>query len=507
MDAAADVVTTTAPKKRKKRRPYPDLDRKKLKRLAQLVRIVDQSTDRTTRFHFNPEQRLVLRAMLRYPRVCVLKPRQVGISTICCFLDLVHAMTRPDQAVAVIAHDHQSTISLLRKIRGWCSDLGVPLVVANETRLVLPNRSEILGFTALSHSSTGDSKVGRSRSFQRVHITEFARFARASDVLSAVSDSLSPNSPMVIESTAAAGDTAYKRLWTGLDVDGNPMPGTDDWHRVWLPFEMHGAYQHDPDYLSDDEWATAQAEGFTSRPHAAYWYLKLRTVKDNNRFLTLREFPITSDDAFATAIGTWIHNYVEARPRQEGSWRFYSSPDPADRPVFGLDISHGVGADYAALAVISHRTGAMLATWMNNTTSLPDLEQVVIVAAQRWNPVKVCVETNGGKALGDRVAINLASARLPVHPCFSHWNEKPHRMDYVRHAIESGLVLAGPELIAEITSSTVDFHGQYHGRDDLINALGHALIWRKHNPYQAPPESFDRTKVYVPGPERRRGMA
>lgn len=495
----------TKPKARK--RPYPDLDRRKLLALARMLRIVDQKTGKSTRFRFTGEQRDVLRAMLRHQRVIVLKSRQTGVSTVVCFLDLVHAMVRPNQSVAIVAHDHSNTVGLLRKCRGWCNDLGIPLLVANETRLALPNGSEVIGLTALSHSTTGDSKVGRSRSLHRIHVTEFSHFQRAPDVLSSLSDALAPGCPLVIEATAAAGDTHYKRIWTGLDVDGNPMPGAEGWHRVFLPFEAHEAYQHDPDYLSEDEWALAQAEGFTSRPHAAYWYLKLRTTKDNNRFLMQRENPLNEAMAFSAALGKWIHSYIGATPRQEGSWRFYAAPDVNDRPVFGLDVSHGVGADYAALAIISHASGKLLATWVNNVTPLPALEQIVIGAARTWNPVRVCVETNGGKSLGEGVAQHLADARLPVHACFAHASEKPHRMDYVRHAIETGLIVAGPELQAEISSSTVDFRGQYHGRDDLINALGHALMWRKQNAFRPDPQAIDRTKVYVPPPERKNSMA
>lgn len=486
--------------------PYPDLSFDRLLRLARLCRITDQQSGQQVAWTLNTEQRLCLEAMIASDRVICAKPRQVGCTSVCLFLDLVHCIVRPDQVVALVAHDHQSAVALLRRAKGWCQDLGIPLSVANETRLVLPNRSELLALTGISPSATGDSKVGRSRSFNRVHVTEFSFFHRAQEVLSALSDALS--GPLVIESTAAAGASAFRTLWTGQDVDGAELPGRADWHRVWLPFTLHEAYRHDPAYLTDDEWRQAQAEGHTNRSAAAWWYLKLRTTKLNNRHLMRREQPVVEADMWSAALGKWISDYVAAKPiRHTDGWRVYADLEQGDAAVAGVDCAHGVGADYSAIAVISHSTGRLLATWVSNTTSLPAFEQVIVRANSTWNFRRVCVETNGGRSLGQGVAEHLALARLPVHPCFAHAGEKPHRMDLCRHAIESGQVVAGPELQAEVQSSTVDFRGQYAGRDDLLNALGHALVWRTNNPLRPTAPEPDRRAVYVPGAEKRRTMA
>lgn len=475
--------------------------------LASALSIMSQDTAKYDPWVLTNEQKIVLKSCLANPNTIVLKSRGQGISTIGLLLLLLHAILNDGQHVALVVDIEKKAIDLLKRIKRWVNEMEIPLVVSNDKTIELPNGSTIDAITAISHSSSGGSKVGRSKHYGRLMLSELSYYERDTEVMSAISDALLPNSSILVESTAAAGDSLFKRIFMGIDAEGKPVPGSEGWDRIFLSYELHDAYTHDPDYLTNDEWETAQAkEGFTSRPHAAAWYLKLRTKKDNNITLMRRENPVTAASAFSNTVGKWIHAYTPANPRSEGPWNFYRTYDPTDPPILGVDTAHGVGGDYSAVAIIGHKTGALYATWSANNVSILDFEKVILAAATTWHPHKAVVETNGGKSLGAGVFNTLTRAKLPTHAAFAHAGEKEHRMDYTRHCIESGQIVAGPELQAEISSSTVDYRGIYHGRDDIINAVGHALMWRKANPYHAPSQVYDRTRTYVPAPEKTRGM-
>lgn len=472
--------------------------------LASALTIEDQEQAKYLPWVLTTEQKQTLRACLIHPNVIVLKSRGQGISTIGLLLLFLHALLNDGQSVALVVHNEKAAISLLRRIKRWAAQMEIPLAVSNDKEIEFPNGSTIDAITAISHSSDGGSKVGRSKHYGRIMLSEFSYYARDTEVMSAISDAMLPNSQMLVESTAAAGDTLFKRLFLGIDAEGKPIQGDSGWCRLFFSYEDHAAYTYDPNYLTDDEWILAQEkEQFTSRPHAAAWYHKLRTKKDNNITLMRRENPNSIEAAFSNTVGKWITTFVPFAPRIEGSWSFYAAPDATDPPIFGIDTAHGVGADNSAIAIIGHRTGKLYATWVNNTTPILEFEKIIINAAAIHKPHKLAVETNGGQSLGAGVCKTLTQAKLPTHAAFAHAGEKEHRMSHVNNAISSGQILAGPELQVEISSSTRDHRGIYHGRDDLINAIGHALMWRKANPY-APPEVYhDRAKVYVPPSDKK----
>lgn len=447
------------------------------------LEVLDQATGSPVALTLNDEQHEILEALCAYQRVIVLKARQQGISTLCCLYDLLHAVCFPGQSVAIVADTADKAQGLLAKVAAWARTMGLSGPTMNVTRLTLSNGSTIDALSAVAHAEGGESRTGRSKSYGLIHASELAFWYNDGATMAALLSTALPGAKVIVESTASPAENLFRSMWDDA---------ANGWHHIFLSVERHAAYVADPDSIDDARYAELRsAYGFTSRPHAAWWHAKLRTDLGGDVHRALREYPIRAEQAFSFAEGRWIHRYRAVEPhRTEGHWRVYI--DAPEHPVvFGVDTGAGVGGDYSAIAVICQRTGDLIATWTDNKTPVPAFIATIEAARARWRPVKTVVESNG---IGAGVFQALQRPDVAEHE--SNKAEKAIRFDRLREAIETGVIGAGPELVAEIKSSVVDRAGKFTGRDDLLNAVSFALEWRRRNPWQAPVVPPDLTRVY-----------
>lgn len=443
--------------------------------------ILDQATGRLGPFEVNDEQRRVLRAILDHDLVIILKGRQVGVSTICCLYDLLFAAANPGVSVAIIADVHEKAIGLLDKCRRWARKAGYPLLIDNERKLVLGNGSEIVAITANKPDTGSDeSTVGRSATYALLHFSELAFYNRDRAVWAALTSTALPNAKIIVESTATPAENLFRAIWGSVE----------GWFHVFLSIEEHDVYQRDPLELTDEQWEALQSDqGFTSRAHAAWWHHQVRTKLVGDVHRGLREYPVRPEHAFAFAEGRWIMAYTPAEPRIDGAWSFYVDPEAFPEPaVLGVDTAKGVGLDASAIVARGQRTGRMLATWKDNKTSIPAFTDVVKAAVRRWKPVAVVIESNGvGCSVYQEVSETVWET---VEQKSSENNgEKNVRMTKVKHDIETGALIAGPELQNEVKHSMVTKKGGYEGPDDLLNAASFAGKWIDENPWK--PKALD----------------
>lgn len=476
---------------------------------AKGLRIIHQVTGDLQPLHLTSGQQSVLRAIAAHDRAVVLKGRQVYCSTTCLLYALFFAAINPGVKVAIVADTREKAEGLLAQVARWASSrwaqktIGLRVKSGNTKRLVLSNGAELHALTANSSDTQSDeAKVGRSFSYGLIILSEFAYYTRDVALLASLTRSALVGAHIVIETTATPAENAFRSIWES-------GPG---WHHLFLSFEQHAAYVRDPRELSDEEWADLQERyGFSSRAHAAYWKRMVDTDLKGDIHRGLREAPIVPDHAFAFAEGRWIFRYDQATPRVEGAWSYYGAPDESG-VVLGVDTASGVGADSSAIGVLARGSGRLLATFKDNTITVPDFITVAKVAVMRWQPTATVVESNGIGAGVLQALEQVPQARAREHK--SHDSEKPQRMQAVKLAIEAGQIEAGPELAHEIKHSVMLKPRRakggpvWDGPDDLLNALGFALSWREANPWKLPRQDLNpRTHVdrraYRAGKRRR----
>ncbi len=450
---------------------------------APRLTITHQETGDLQDFELSAEQRLVLYALMVHRRVIVLKGRQVYISTAAVYYALLFAALNPGVKVALVADIRDKAEGLLQKAVEWAHEAGFPVRTNNTKRLVLWNGAEIHAITANStHVGSGEVKAGRSFSYGLIVLSEFAYYTRDAALLASLTRSALAGARIIIETTATPAENAFRTIWEAGDDNG--------WHHVFLPFEMHDAYQLDADDIDDETFADLQEKyGFTSRTHAAYWWRMVQTDMAGDVHRGLREAPIKPEHAFSFAEGRWIFRYDQAEPvRIDGAWRVYEEPDESGC-VLGVDTSAGLGGDASAIAIIGRDRGNLLATFHANDVQVPAFIAAVRAAMAKWKPYATIIEGNGiGKGVYQAVC---ATPGMRVYEHTSHDKEKPVRMNLVKLAIESGQIAAGPELEHEVKHSMMlrpkrNGGGPlFDGPDDLLNAIGFALAYRQGAPYRS----------------------
>jgi len=469
------------------KRPILDVAR----RLSGLLMILNQEQQGAiSRWRITDAQVEVLEAILEHERTIVLKGRQMGVSTVSLLAVLAFAIANPGVPCAIVADTRDKAQGLLARLAGWCDQLGIEVGARNKGSVELANAGPdgvctvIDALSAVSRAEGGESRVGRSKSYGFIHASELAFWLSDAAVFRGLTSTALPGARIVIESTASAADNLFRTLWHGED-EGS----ADEWHRVFLPIERHPVYQREPSSIDEDTWLTLSGTryGFTQRSTAAWWWHRMRVDFAGDEDGAMREFPQLPEHCFSFARGRWILRFTDALVVADGKWdgkakRFdgwhrYRDALPDEPVVFGVDVAAGGGGDSSAIVVLSLLTGTILATWVSNSTSLPDLVEMVKDTAERYVPQTIVVESNG---VGVGVYETLKQ--------FSRWHvteqrsgeEKHFRLQRLKLAIEQGVVPIGPELVVEVKSSNIQpptgpkGRPSYEGLDDCLNALSFA---------------------------------
>jgi hypothetical protein len=471
--------------------------------LAGRLKVLDQRTTTLAPLQLNREQRDVLRAVLDNERVLVLKGRQVGVSTVCCVVDLAFAIAHPGLACAIVADTQQKAEGLLAKVASWAKSIGIPLTKENVRSIELANGATIDALSAVSSAEEGESRVGRSKSYALLHLSEVGFWRDDRSVFAALLSTALPGARVVVESTASAAENLLRELWRSTD---------NGWHKVFLSLEHHEVYTRDADDITDEQWQALQVgHGFTSRPHAAWWWHKVTTDFGGDLHRALREYPVRPDDCWSFAEGRWITSYTSATVRPAGEWTYYREFEPLDPAVFGVDTGGGLGADASAIAIVGQRSRRIYATFSSSSTTLPEFISIIRAADAQWSPAAVAIESNG---IGQGVYQELRDrSTLPVVEQKSSAGEKHLRLTRLKLAIESGAMPVGPEVVAEMASSRISRPSGprgaplYEGRDDLLNALSFALATIEGETLAPPPEQrvvVDPRVTFIPPTRKKR---
>lgn len=461
-------------------------------RLASQLTILDQATATFRTFIPNDEQCRVLRALLDRDRVIVGKGRQTGTSTISLLVLMLVALMNPGLPCCVVADEQEKAEGLLLKVKQWLAEIGIILLVDNVRSITLENGSTIDARTSRSRAEDGESRVGRSKSYGFIHASEQSFWMDAITAWASLTSTALGGMRCVVESTGVPGESLFRKI---LEAD-DPA-----WERVFIGVEEHVNYRLDPASISEATWDSLKAEhGFTRRDSAAWWHAKLHGDMRGNVSKCLQEFPVAQRHMFTHRIGLHIERYVEAPVSVDdtGMWNYYAKPilEPL---ILSVDTSAGVGLDASALAVLGQMTGRLYATWRHNLTPIPAFQRVVRDAIGAYAPAAIIVETNG---VGAAVYQGLLGIRglVEQHSSGSHARgdgELHIRRDETREALETGAIPVGGHLLEEVQSSSVDKHGKFIGKDDVISAVSFALKWRKANPFRVGEPPVDRLTTFV----------
>jgi hypothetical protein len=353
------------------------------------------------RLLLNSEQKEVLVALARGDDTLVLKPRQIGSTTLVAAYFFWRAYTaKSPETFAIISHKMTSSKHILNIHRRFYNSLPKPM----QRPLEIDNQNTIkfrdTGAQIIAVSSEGSGGL-RSFTCTGAHISEFA-FQDNTDELKATALAALNGGQLCIESTANFyGDALHKEieLWEG---------GLVDWSFIFFPWFAHEEYRQKP----PKGWEGDPESDLT--PHQQYWQERMIGKLGVAKFR--REYPSSVEDAYAQLEDAWIPQPVLRElsvikfDDVEGG-QFVQGVEEGDSYAIGVDCGAGTGGDYSALVVVSRSTGQPVEVRRSNEMTPSEWAEVVADASFKWNNAKVLVESNG--TWGGIIVTELKHAGVP----------------------------------------------------------------------------------------------
>ena len=357
-------------------------------RFCQLLQVRDKRSGAFVPFTPNAAQRRLWHLLDTRSRVIVVKARQVGVSTAVRAWQFHKAYSTTTPATyAVLSFHERSARELRRMDQRWLRGLPEPLRRRLERDTVedMTFADTLAGVSSFTTRGAGGT---RSFSFSGAHLSEFAFYADADEVLAQTTAAVG-DGPVCIESTVNVPGDAFHRL-----IQGAPENG---WALFTYWWWEHAAYRDEqlPEDFERTEEEQELAERYTLDDAQLWWRRQQVTTLGLSKFR--REYPGNIDDAFLARESGYFD--PEKLERIEGIWfdsaeREFAEPDEDDRYVMGVDVSGGLGQDYSALVVVSLATMAPVYIERSNRLAPHLWAQRVATVGFRYGQAMVLCEAN-----------------------------------------------------------------------------------------------------------------
>lgn len=356
-------------------------------KFVKLLKIQDKYSGKLVRFSPNGEQKELIKKLQHHQKVIILKPRQIGISTLLRAYALWQTYTTKDPLKFGVISFHQRSAKNLRRMDKLMHDslpmmLHRKLSIDNATTMCFQDSgAELSSFTAGSKGGT------RSFMLSSVHLSEFAFYDDPQEMLAQIVATVGTGQ-IIIESTPDKPADTFHRLIMGAPENG--------WQLVtyWW-WEHHKYKQEAPKDFEPNEEECRLIKQYGLDNDQLYWRRNQIATLGLEKFR--REYPACLDDAFHYASASYF-GLDEIREIEEihfeGEERQYEEPKDNDVYAMGVDVAAGVGRDYSAISVISMATLQPVFHYRCNTISPSAFADKVMQIAQLYKDARVLCESN-----------------------------------------------------------------------------------------------------------------
>lgn len=318
----------------------------------------------------------------RTPRDIILKPRQVGMTTLEQARDVWTFLTKPGARVVVVCQsfsDHTPLKSLSANFRVMFEGLAASGVRLNfrtdsTSDWVLADRDASLRIVEAGASEASADKKGRAGTITRLHLTETAFYEYAENTLNALLECVPGpeyGTEIVSESTPNGAAGVYYDQYIAAAA------GKSGYKAHFFPWFDQDEYRVE---LAEDEIVIPEtkAEEALAKRHAALipeqlkWYRNKVAEKRGNHELVDQEYPTDAETAFLLRGGTFFDRDITKgllsgtrdpiRVEWGGELRIYAEPATGHRYIVTVDPSEGTGGDPGAAAVHDRASGEHVAT-------------------------------------------------------------------------------------------------------------------------------------------------
>jgi len=356
-------------------------------KFIKLLKIQDKYSGKLVNFSPNGEQKQLLKKLEKHKKIIILKPRQIGVSTLLRAYALWKTYITKDPLKFGVISFHQRSAKNLRRMDKVMHDslpyiLHKPLALDNATTMSFQESgAELSSFTAGSKGGT------RSFMLSSVHLSEFAFYDDPQEMLAQIVATVGTGQ-IIIESTPNQPADTFHRLIMGAPENG--------WHLVTYWWWEHSHYRQEaPKDFEPTELERHLIKQYGVDNDQLYWRRNQVSTLGLEKFR--REYPACLDDAFHYASASYfsLDDIREIEAIQfDGEDRLYGEPREDDVYAMGVDVAAGVGGDYSTISVISMATLQPVFHYRCNTISPSAFADKVMKTAQWFNDARVLCESN-----------------------------------------------------------------------------------------------------------------
>lgn len=359
------------------------------------------------KFRLNAIQRLF--CIERTGRDVVLKPRQIGFSTLELARDVWFFLTRPGARVLIVCQSitGDGPINMLAatvrlyfdSLRRAGLDLRFSTEKANEWHLA--GRNARLKIEVAGASLAAAQKVGRAGTVDRLHCTETSVWEFAEETLNAVLECVPERrtgSEIVIESTPHGAVGLFYRYCRAAAANEN---GYKLHFYPWFKEPEYALVLDDGEVIEPRNDREEQLVALGVKPEQLKWYR--RKVAEKGQDLTDQEYPSDPETCFlvsgrsffdsaqTTALLNAARDPIEVTDR--GRLRIWKAPERGHAYLIASDTAEGGGGDPSAAIVYDWATAEHVASIHGQYTPW-ELARALVQLAVRYNNAQIAVERN-----------------------------------------------------------------------------------------------------------------
>lgn len=321
--------------------------------------VVDRDTMKRVRFRLKPAQMKVLGALGRSRTVFALKPRRLGVSR--AILSRLYSKCRwnSDVAAVTVMHNDGDAAALFEQCRSW--ERGLPEFMKQGPFKLIKDTDSVLRWKhgGEYHVVSERSLPAGGPTWWLRHYSEFAKYREPQRIIRLIEGGSAIDGKAIFETTSEGAGAYAHEMW---ETDNG-------WDKLFFPWTIDEGYAKRESELTAGDGSVETLLTTDIREYGREWNLtpeqllwaalKLRSYGHNERnaqnaWISFhREYPMSPQLAFATALGRVFRMHYSGASPVRGRRRYADGPEPGHVYSLGLDAAGGgEDGDFSAWCVL-----------------------------------------------------------------------------------------------------------------------------------------------------------
>lgn len=342
-------------------------------------------------------------------RNIILKSRQLGMTTFEAVDSLDDTLFNKNTDAMMLSYDQQSQLDIFdNKIKLAWENMHPAI---KELYDIDADRANKLKFNwgDGSVSSIAAQTHGRSGTFNRLHISEFAKICKnskadADEIISGNIPSVPIDGRIDIESTAEGDTGAFYDMFMEAWLRGEPKTPVDfkafffNW--TYDDSELAKVSPISPTELPKEFQEYQKKHNLTPREITYYYYKWIEMGRDWDKLH--QQYPTTVEEAFSFS-GNKLFSQEKLskmqtrEPETVGHWKYFAEYKPGHRYALAADPAGGFQGDNATIAVVDFDAKPkpeLVATYVNDSIEPDMFAHEIKNGGTRYGNCIVAVERN-----------------------------------------------------------------------------------------------------------------